>query len=61
LLRGKGFAQPNPRPMFPNAPGLLALSLIPKGCVIESGGERLPMPFQTNWGLPKMRMPRRRF
>src|SRR6201746_504725 len=25
LLRGEGFAQPNPRPMFPNAPGLLRL------------------------------------
>src|SRR6202041_2310070 len=25
LLRGKGFAQPNPRPMFPNPPGLLPL------------------------------------
>jgi alkanesulfonate monooxygenase SsuD/methylene tetrahydromethanopterin reductase-like flavin-dependent oxidoreductase (luciferase family) len=24
-LRGKGFAQPNPRPMFPNPPGLLRL------------------------------------
>jgi alkanesulfonate monooxygenase SsuD/methylene tetrahydromethanopterin reductase-like flavin-dependent oxidoreductase (luciferase family) len=23
VLRGKGFAQPNPRPMFPNPPGLL--------------------------------------
>src|SRR6201982_1349069 len=23
LLRGEGFAQPNPRPMFPNPPGLL--------------------------------------
>jgi hypothetical protein len=23
LLRGDGFAQPNPRPMFPNPPGLL--------------------------------------
>src|SRR5215216_6075337 len=23
LLRGKGFAQPNPQPMFPNPPGLL--------------------------------------
>jgi hypothetical protein len=22
-LDGKGFAQPNPRPMFPNPPGLL--------------------------------------
>ncbi|MGZ3328715.1 MAG: LLM class flavin-dependent oxidoreductase [Xanthobacteraceae bacterium] len=25
MLRGKGFAQPNPRPMFPNPPGLLRL------------------------------------
>jgi alkanesulfonate monooxygenase SsuD/methylene tetrahydromethanopterin reductase-like flavin-dependent oxidoreductase (luciferase family) len=25
LLKGKGFAQPNPRPMFPNPPGLLRL------------------------------------
>jgi alkanesulfonate monooxygenase SsuD/methylene tetrahydromethanopterin reductase-like flavin-dependent oxidoreductase (luciferase family) len=25
LMRGKGFAQPNPRPMFPNPPGLLRL------------------------------------
>src|SRR5246500_2370719 len=25
LLRGKGFAQPNPQPMFPNPPGLLRL------------------------------------
>ena len=25
LLEGKGFAQPNPRPMFPNPPGMLRL------------------------------------
>jgi alkanesulfonate monooxygenase SsuD/methylene tetrahydromethanopterin reductase-like flavin-dependent oxidoreductase (luciferase family) len=25
LLHGKGFAQPNPRPMFPNPPGVLRL------------------------------------
>jgi alkanesulfonate monooxygenase SsuD/methylene tetrahydromethanopterin reductase-like flavin-dependent oxidoreductase (luciferase family) len=25
VLRGNGFAQPNPRPMFPNSPGLLRL------------------------------------
>ncbi|QEL26554.1 LLM class flavin-dependent oxidoreductase [Bosea sp. F3-2] len=25
MLRGQGFAQPNPRPMFPNPPGLLRL------------------------------------
>ena len=24
MLKGEGFAQPNPRPMFPNPPGLLA-------------------------------------
>ncbi len=23
VLRGEGFAQPNPRPMFPNPPGVL--------------------------------------
>ncbi len=23
VLRGEGFAKPNPRPMFPNPPGLL--------------------------------------
>src|SRR4029450_7828252 len=26
VLRGQGFAQPNPRPMFPNPPGLLRLA-----------------------------------
>ena len=25
VLKGKGFAQPNPRPMFPNPPGMLRL------------------------------------
>ena len=25
LLDGEGFAEPNPRPMFPNPPGLLRL------------------------------------
>ncbi len=25
MLRGEGFAQPNPQPMFPNPPGLLRL------------------------------------
>ena len=25
LLKGEGFAEPNPRPMFPNPPGLLRL------------------------------------
>src|SRR5450631_4022728 len=31
LLAGKGFAQPNPRPMFPNPPGLLRLEPHSKG------------------------------
>jgi alkanesulfonate monooxygenase SsuD/methylene tetrahydromethanopterin reductase-like flavin-dependent oxidoreductase (luciferase family) len=31
LLEGKGFAQPNPRPMFPNPPGLLPLQPHPPG------------------------------
>jgi alkanesulfonate monooxygenase SsuD/methylene tetrahydromethanopterin reductase-like flavin-dependent oxidoreductase (luciferase family) len=30
-LRGKGFAQPNPRPMFPNPPGLLRLEPFSEG------------------------------
>ena len=31
LLGGKGFAQPNPRPMFPNPPGLLRLEPFSEG------------------------------
>jgi alkanesulfonate monooxygenase SsuD/methylene tetrahydromethanopterin reductase-like flavin-dependent oxidoreductase (luciferase family) len=31
LLRGKGFAQPNPHPMFPNPPGLLRLEPYAEG------------------------------
>src|SRR5580658_4311407 len=31
LLGGKGFAQPNPRPMFPNPPGLLRLEPYAEG------------------------------
>jgi alkanesulfonate monooxygenase SsuD/methylene tetrahydromethanopterin reductase-like flavin-dependent oxidoreductase (luciferase family) len=31
LLRGEGFAEPNPRPMFPNPPGLLRLEPYSKG------------------------------
>jgi alkanesulfonate monooxygenase SsuD/methylene tetrahydromethanopterin reductase-like flavin-dependent oxidoreductase (luciferase family) len=31
LLRGDGFAQPNPRPMFPNPPGLLRLEPYSEG------------------------------
>jgi alkanesulfonate monooxygenase SsuD/methylene tetrahydromethanopterin reductase-like flavin-dependent oxidoreductase (luciferase family) len=31
LLKGEGFAQPNPRPMFPNPPGLLRLEPFSQG------------------------------
>jgi alkanesulfonate monooxygenase SsuD/methylene tetrahydromethanopterin reductase-like flavin-dependent oxidoreductase (luciferase family) len=31
VLRGKGFAQPNPRPMFPNPPGLLRIEPYSEG------------------------------
>jgi alkanesulfonate monooxygenase SsuD/methylene tetrahydromethanopterin reductase-like flavin-dependent oxidoreductase (luciferase family) len=31
LLKGKGFAKPNPRPMFPNPPGLLRLEPYSEG------------------------------
>lgn len=31
LLRGEGFAQPNPRPMFPNPPGLLRVEPVSEG------------------------------
>jgi alkanesulfonate monooxygenase SsuD/methylene tetrahydromethanopterin reductase-like flavin-dependent oxidoreductase (luciferase family) len=31
LLRGEGFAQPNPQPMFPNPPGLLRLEPYSQG------------------------------
>src|ERR1700692_1746929 len=31
VLRGEGFAQPNPRPMFPNPPGLLRIEPYAEG------------------------------
>jgi alkanesulfonate monooxygenase SsuD/methylene tetrahydromethanopterin reductase-like flavin-dependent oxidoreductase (luciferase family) len=31
VLRGEGFAQPNPRPMFPNPPGLLRIEPYSEG------------------------------
>ncbi|MGX9142535.1 LLM class flavin-dependent oxidoreductase [Mesorhizobium sp. 128a] len=31
VMRGEGFAQPNPRPMFPNPPGLLRLEPLSAG------------------------------
>lgn len=44
VLQGKGFAQPNPRPMFPNPPGCCAPSRIPRGCATASGGAPAPTP-----------------
>ncbi|GAB1362590.1 hypothetical protein MASR1M32_18260 [Rhodobacter sp.] len=46
LLEGKGFARPNPRPMFPNPPGLLRLEP-------HSPGLR----DRIWWGLPRMPPP----
>ncbi|MEZ2346622.1 LLM class flavin-dependent oxidoreductase [Terriglobus sp. RCC_193] len=43
LLRGEGFAQPNPRPMFPNPPGLLRLEPFS-----ETLGERIWWGAATN-------------
>ncbi len=31
VLRGEGFARPNPRPMFPNPPGLLRVEPYSEG------------------------------
>lgn len=44
VLQGQGFAQPNPRPMFPNPPGCCAPSRIPRGCATASGGAPAPTP-----------------
>ncbi len=43
MLRGKGFAEPNPRPMFPNPPGLLRLEPYSEGL-----GERIWWGAATN-------------
>ena len=40
VLRGEGFAQPNPTPMFPNPPGFCASSRIRKAFGTGSGGAR---------------------
>ena len=45
VLKGEGFAQPNPRPMFPNPPGLLRLepySAGPPGADLVGLGVRPP-------------------
>ena len=38
LLKGQGFAEPSPRPMFPNPPGLCVSNLSRKDYAIGSGG-----------------------
>ena len=38
VLKGEGFAKPNPRPMFPNPPGLLRVEPHSEACAIGSGG-----------------------
>ena len=43
VIQGKGFAQPNPRPMFPNPPGLLRLEPYSAGL-----GERIWWGAATN-------------
>ena len=48
VLRGEGFAKPNPQPMFPNPPGLLRRSLIPKVYATASGG--VPVQMQRRSG-----------
>jgi alkanesulfonate monooxygenase SsuD/methylene tetrahydromethanopterin reductase-like flavin-dependent oxidoreductase (luciferase family) len=42
VLKGEGFAEPNPRPMFANPPGLLRLEPHAPACVSGSGGEPAP-------------------
>jgi alkanesulfonate monooxygenase SsuD/methylene tetrahydromethanopterin reductase-like flavin-dependent oxidoreductase (luciferase family) len=49
LLEGKGFAEPSPRPMFPNPPGLLRLEPFRKDCASGSGGA--PAPTRPRPGL----------
>src|SRR6202012_799371 len=44
LLRGEGFARPNPRPMFPNPPGLLRLEPYS-----ENLRERIWWGSSSNW------------
>jgi hypothetical protein len=41
LLRGEGLAQPNPRPMFPNPPGLLRLEPHSGACAPDLVGRQL--------------------
>ena len=44
VLRGEGFAQPSPQPMFPNSPGLLRVEPYSAGLRDRIGGAPLRMP-----------------
>jgi alkanesulfonate monooxygenase SsuD/methylene tetrahydromethanopterin reductase-like flavin-dependent oxidoreductase (luciferase family) len=44
LLRGESFAKPNPRPMFPNPPGLLRLEPYSEGLRDRIWWGQLPIP-----------------
>ena len=44
VLDGEGFAQPNPRPMFPNPPGLLRIEPHSPASATGSGGVPAPGP-----------------
>ncbi|WP_235736721.1 hypothetical protein [Nocardioides alcanivorans] len=44
VLKGEGFAQPNPRPMFPNPPGLLRVEPHSPACDSASGGAQAVGP-----------------
>ena len=44
VLKGEGFAKPNPNPMFPNPSGLLRVEPYSEGLRTASGGARVPTP-----------------
>ena len=51
VLTGEVFAQPNPRPMFANPPGLLRVEPHSPGCARGSGGA--PAPARPRSGPPQ--------
>jgi alkanesulfonate monooxygenase SsuD/methylene tetrahydromethanopterin reductase-like flavin-dependent oxidoreductase (luciferase family) len=53
VLRGEGFAKPNPQPMFPNPPGLLRPEPHSADCASASGGAPVRMRRRSgppDWG-----------
>src|ERR1041384_3986939 len=54
VLRGKGFAQPNPQPMFPNPPGLLRLEPLSEGLrdrIWWGSGSNAPSVWAAKMGM----------